>query len=52
MSGHPDAAPCCSAALEKIAFNLTQSECDPRQASRWECGVAFDRLNPIKGNTP
>jgi hypothetical protein len=37
--------------LERIAFNLIQIECDPRQASRWECGGAFDRLNPIKRDT-
>jgi hypothetical protein len=27
-------------ALERLAFHLIQIECDPRQASRWECCVS------------
>ena len=28
-------------ALERIAFNLTEIERDPRQTSRWECCVSL-----------
>jgi hypothetical protein len=45
--------------LERVTFNLIQIEGDPRHASLWSCCLqplvvllaAFDRVNPIKGDT-